>query len=107
MEKKKKKPTIKTLEDEGTKVDLVDFGNGRHAFFYRQEKFLGVEIPIIGARLGWSEKYNVVSPGQLSQDTISTMTQTLSTISGAQVNPDDISVIVGEKKSSKEDLDDK
>jgi hypothetical protein len=102
-EEEKKKPRIETLEDKGTKVDLVDFGDGRQTFLYREEKFRGLDIA--GVRLGWREKYKIITPEQLSplsKGTIYTMSDAVSTASASSVKPSDFEFVstapVAEKK---------
>ena len=63
MSKEEKKPTIETLEHKGTKVDVVDFKDGRQIFIFQTEKFTGFQIGAF--KLGWSNKYAVISPEQL------------------------------------------
>ncbi len=99
-DKEKKQPTIKTLEDKGTKIDLVDFGDGRQAFFYQTEKFRGLGIGAF--RLGWTDKYNVISPQKLTYNTISGMATTVSVVSGSDVKPKDFIVYSLEEKKRKE-----
>lgn len=91
-EEKKKQPTIKTLEDKGTKVDLVDFGDGRQALFFQIEKFRGFGIGAF--RLGWANKYAVVSPKELTQGTINSMATSGSIITGSPIKPEDFVPIV-------------
>lgn len=99
-ESKEKKPTIKTLEDKGTKIDLVDFGDGRQAFFYQTEKFRGLGIGAF--RLGWTDKYNVISPQELTYDQISGMARTVSVATGSNVLPSSFVVHSPEEKQRKE-----
>ena len=87
---KKKRPTIKTLEDKGTKVDLVDFGDGRQALFFQIEKFRGIEIGAF--KLGWTNKYAVVSPAELSQGTLNLMATSGSNIASTTIKPEDFIV---------------
>ena len=95
MAKEKKEPTIKTLEDRGTKVDFVDFGDGRHVFLFREEKFRGLQIGW-GFRLGWSEKYKLITPAELTPDTISVLSAHITNVSGVETKPEDFEVYVSE-----------
>jgi hypothetical protein len=95
---KKKQPTIKTLEDKGTKIDYVDFGDGRQAFFYQTEKFRGVSAGAF--RFGWTDKYNVISPSELSKDTIAAMSASASTVTGSPVKPEDFKVFSADAHGS-------
>jgi|GEM_PF-7005952 len=88
--KEKKQPTIKTLEDKGTKIDYVDFGDGRQAFFYQTEKFRGVGVGAF--KLGWTDKYTVISPTKLSRDTLVTMSANASAATGSSIKPEDFIV---------------
>jgi len=74
MIEERKELTIKTLVDTGTTINFVDFGNGRQAFIFREEKFGGLQI--WGVRLGWSENYRVIAPEELTRDTISVFVST-------------------------------
>ena len=95
MVKEKKEPIVKTLEDKGTKIDFVDFGNGRQAFLFREERFMGVQIG--GFRFGYSEKYRVISPGELTPHTISVLSEQVSNVSGVKTKPEDFQVHVSER----------
>lgn len=90
-QEKKKQPTIKTYEDKGTKVDLVDFGDGRQALFYQIEKFRGLGIGAF--RVGWTNKYAVVSPEQLTRGTLDLMATSGSIITGSTIKPEDFMVV--------------
>ena len=85
--RKKKQPTIKTLVDKGTKVDFVDFGDGRQAFFFQTEKFRGITIGAF--KLGWTNKYAVVSPQDLSQGTLNLMATSASNVASSTIKPED------------------
>jgi hypothetical protein len=99
--KKKKQPTIKTLEDKGTKIDYVDFGDGKQAFFYQSEKFRGLGIGAF--RLGWSDKYNIISPQKLTRDEIVAISGDASIVTGSTVRPEDFVVhLLIEKKPQEE-----
>jgi hypothetical protein len=87
----KKEPTVKTLEDKGTKTDFVDFGDGRQVFIYREEKFRGIQVG--GFRLGWSEKYKIGSPDNITMGTISTLSKQVSELSGSAVSTSDFEVM--------------
>jgi len=100
MTKEKKEPKVKTIEDKGTKIDFVDFGNGRQTFIFREEKFRGIQIA--GFRLGWSEKYKVISPQELTKGTLSVMSTAVTNVSGEIVVPKDFDVRV-EKEEEEED----
>jgi hypothetical protein len=89
-QEKKKQPTIKTLEDRGTKVDLVDFGDGRQALFFQIEKFRGLAIGAF--KLGWTNKYAVVSPEALTQGTLNLMATSGSNIAASTIKPEDFVV---------------
>ena len=95
---KKKQPAIKTLEDKGTKVDLVDFGDGRQAFFFRTEEFKGISIGAF--RLGWTNKYDVVSPTMLTNEQLTFVSGTISTVTGSTVSPTDLEVHTAAKDIS-------
>jgi hypothetical protein len=96
-EEKKKQPTITTLEHKGTKVDLIDFGDGRQALFYQIEKFRGLGIGAF--RIGWTNKYAVVSPEQLTRGTLDLMATSGSIVTGSTIKPEDFEpmVIASEK----------
>ena len=89
---KKKLPTIKTLEDKGTKVDLVDFEDGRQALFFQIEKFRGLGIGAF--RIGFTNKYAVVSPEQLTRGTLDLMATSGSIITGSTIKTEDFVPIV-------------
>ena len=79
------------------KIDFVDFGNGKQAFFYQEEKFRGLEIA--GFRIGWTDKYKVISPQELTPSTISTLSNTVSNVSGSMVQSKDFEIhVLKEKK---------
>ena len=92
MIEEKKEPTIKTLVDTGTTINFVDFGNGRQAFIFREEKF--GRLQIWGVRLGWSEKYKVISPAELTRDTITVLSTQVTNVSGSATKPEDFEVHV-------------
>lgn len=94
---KKKQPAIKTYEDKGTKVDLVDFGDGRQALFYQIEKFRGLGIGAF--RVGWTNKYAVVSPEQLTRGTLDLMASSGSIITGSTIKTEDfVPVVIASEK---------
>lgn len=95
-ETEEKKPKVKTLEDKGTKVDFVDFGDGRQAFIYREKTFRGVEAG--GFRLGWTDTYKVISPQELTGGTVTALSKNISTVSGSPVKITDFELYVGKKK---------
>jgi hypothetical protein len=95
MAKEKKKPRIETLEDKGTKIDFADFGNGRQAFIFREEKFRGIQIA--GFRLGWSEKYRVISPQEITKGTLTAMSTAVGNVSGVVTKPEDFQVHVSDR----------
>lgn len=99
---KKEEPIIKTLEDKGTKIDWVKFADGREMFIFQEEKFRGIQIA--GFKLGLTDKYKVIPPTELSQNTINLLSKAVTNVSGSAVSSNDISVIIGERKISKEDL---
>ena len=91
-EQKKKQPTIKTLKDKGTKVDLVELGDGSRTLFYQIEKTreLKITLGIWAFRIGWSDKYAVIpSPETLTRDTLEVMAKSGSTITGSIIKPED------------------
>jgi len=90
-QEKKKQPTIKTLEDKGTKVDLVDFEDGRRAMFFQIEKFRGLSIGAF--RIGYTNKYAVVSPESLTRSTLDAMATSGSIITGSSIKPEDFVVV--------------
>jgi len=92
MIEEKKEPTIKTLVDTGTTINFVDFGNGRQAFIFREEKF--GRLQIWGVRLGWSENYRVIAPEALTCDTISVLSAQVTNVSGEETGPEDFEVHV-------------
>lgn len=90
----KKEPTIKTHSDRGTTIDFADFGNGRQAFIFLEEKIRGLQI--WGVRLGWSENYMVIAPEELTRDTISEISAQVTNVSGEETEPEDFEVHVYE-----------
>jgi hypothetical protein len=98
---KKKQPTIKTLEDKGTKIDFVDFGDGRQVFLYQTEKFRGVDVGAF--RLGWTDKYNVISPQELTRGTLTAISTCASIVTGSAVKPEDFIVFDVNPKKLKEE----
>jgi hypothetical protein len=86
MSKEEKKSSIKTLEDKGTKVDFIDLGDGRQIFIYQTEKFRGLSIGAF--KLGWTNKYDIISPGELTKDTLEAMARTGSAVSGQVITPE-------------------
>ena len=92
----KSKATIKTLVDKGTKVDFVDFGNGRQTFIYQIEKFRGLSIGAF--KLGLTDKYHVITPQELTEGTIAVMAETGSAVSGQTINPQDFEITVKKPK---------
>jgi len=96
-----KKPDIKTLQDKGAKIDYVKLSDGRELFVFEEERFRGLQL--YGFRLGWSNKYQVVAPSQLTRGTISIMSGLVTKASGAQTSPEDISVLIAERKDKESD----
>jgi hypothetical protein len=90
-EKEKKEPSVKTFEDKGTKLDFVDLGEGRQAFLYREEKFRGLQV--WGVRLGWSEKYKLISPNEITMGTFTALSKMASKASGSAINANDFEVV--------------
>jgi hypothetical protein len=88
--KEKKQPTIKTLEDKGTKIDFADFGDGKQAILYQTEKFRGLQIGMF--RLGWANKYDVISPKELTPATLTEISGDVSIATGSTVKPADFVV---------------
>jgi hypothetical protein len=87
---KRKEPTVKTVEDKGTKFDYVNFGNGKEAFVYQSEKIRKIEIG--GFKLNWGSKYNIMSPEKLSDQDLTYLSGTISTYTGSCVMPKDLEV---------------
>lgn len=87
------KPTIKTYKDKGIKVDYFNYGDGKEALFYRIEEFKGLQIGAV--RIGWTNKYAVASPQQLTQHTLDMMATSGSIVTGSSIKPEDfVSVVV-------------
>jgi hypothetical protein len=86
----KKKPKVKTIEDKGTKIDFVDFGDGNYTVLFREEKFRGLDLSVV--KLGWSEKYKVVSPREITKGTLSTLSEKVKQVSGLQITPEDLEI---------------
>lgn len=101
--REKKKPTVKTLEDKGTKIDFADFGDGRQVFIYQEEKFRGFGIG--GFKIGLTDKYKVISPQELTSGTITTLSNVVSNVSGDIVKVGDFEIhIVKKRKKKREEI---
>ena len=73
-------PKVKTLRDKGATIDHVTLSDGRELFILKEEKFRGADIG--GFKLGWSDKYQIISPRDIGGGTLNIMTSLISSASG-------------------------
>jgi hypothetical protein len=86
------KPTIKTHKDKGIAVDYFNYGDGKEVLFYRIEEFRGLQIGAV--KIGWTNKYAVVSPQALTEHTLDLMATSGSIVTGSSIKPEDFVAIV-------------